>query len=82
MRTVSVRVNGSLARQLGSARLQTTLPEGATVGDLLDALCRQYPTSSNLIRRAIPVIQGSHVSAHAELPADREVSLLMPVAGG
>lgn len=82
MKIISVRVNGALAQQIGSSRIQVALPEGATVADLLDALSRQHPTSSDLIRRAIPVIQGSHVSPEATLPAGQQISLLMPVAGG
>lgn len=82
MKTVSVRVNGVLAQQIGSSHIQVAVPDGATVADLLDALCRQHPSSRDLIRRAIPVIQGSHVSPGATLPAARQISLLMPLAGG
>ncbi|HSM57511.1 MAG TPA: MoaD/ThiS family protein [Candidatus Sulfomarinibacteraceae bacterium] len=82
MKTISVRVNGALAQQIGSSHVQVALAEGHTVADLLDALCRQHPSSSDLIRRAIPVIQGNHVSPDAALPAGHQISLLMPVAGG
>jgi molybdopterin synthase catalytic subunit len=82
MSLVTVRVNGVLAQEVGTSRLQLDLPQDATVADLLDAMCRRYPTSSEPIRRAIPVIGGNHVSPSATVPAGREVSLLMPVSGG
>lgn len=82
MGLVTVRVNGILAQQVGSSRLQLELSEDATVADLLDAMCRHYPASTEPIRRAIPVISGNHVSPAAPVPEGKEVSLLMPVSGG
>ena len=41
--TVNVRFSAALARSAGTPRLQMALPEGATVGDLLDQLAAAQP---------------------------------------
>ena len=41
--TVNVRFSAALAQSAGTPRLQMPLPEGATVGDLLDQLAAAQP---------------------------------------
>lgn len=80
--TVPVRAGGGLAHDLGAARLAVTLPEDATVADLLADLRRQHPRAAQRLALAIPVIAGQAVAADAPLAAGQEVALLMPVSGG
>lgn len=82
MLTIPVRLNGQLMTTIGAPRLSFSLPEPATVADLLDALAAQYPTAAGLLRQAIPVIGGQHVTPAASLVEAAEVALLMPIAGG
>ena len=78
---VPVRFSAGLAQEIGSPRLSIDVPDGATVADLLRQLHTAYPDASRL-STALAVINGQYVSNTATLPADREVALLLPVAGG
>ncbi|MFN8497063.1 MAG: MoaD/ThiS family protein [Anaerolineae bacterium] len=78
---VPVRFSAGLAQEIGSPRLSVEVPEGATVADLMSQLYATYPDAPRL-PTALAVINGQYVSSTAALPADREVALLLPVAGG
>ncbi|NLF63214.1 MAG: MoaD/ThiS family protein [Chloroflexi bacterium] len=82
MFTIPVRLNGQLMTTIGAPRLSLTLPEQATVADLLDVLAVQYPAAARLLRQAIPVVAGQHVTPATSLAGASEVALLMPIAGG
>ena len=79
---VSVRLSGDLAQQVGTARLQVTLAENATVADLVAHLRQLHPLAVARIDIAVPIIAGQHVSPTTKLAAGQEVALLLPVAGG
>lgn len=79
---INVRINGELARDLGTSRLQVGLAESATLADLLDQLRQQYPRSSPKFDNAIPFSAGQHLAPTASLADGQEIALLMPVAGG
>ena len=82
MPTISVRLNGQLAATIGAPRLPLPLPDHASVGHLVSALAEQYPQAAQLVTRAIPVVEGRHVSAATLRAGTSEVALLMPLAGG
>lgn len=82
MLTISVRLNGQLLTTIGAPRLSLSLPAEATVAELLDALTARYPAAAQLLRQAIPVIGGQHVTPATALAGAAEVALLMPIAGG
>jgi molybdopterin synthase catalytic subunit/molybdopterin synthase sulfur carrier subunit len=79
---INVRINGELARDLGTARLQVAVAEPATLADLLEQLRQQYPRSRPKLESAIPFSVGQHLPPTASLADGQEVALLMPVAGG
>ncbi|MDT8306573.1 MAG: MoaD/ThiS family protein [Anaerolineae bacterium] len=82
MIAVSVRLNGQLATTVGAARLQLSLPDHATVAHLVASLARQYPAAGELALRAVPIVDGRHVTPATPLVGVREVALLMPISGG
>lgn len=82
MIALSVRLNGQLATTVGTSRLHLSLPDHATVSHLLARLAEQYPAASQLVGRAIPVIDGRHATPARPLSGVAEVALLMPIAGG
>jgi molybdopterin converting factor small subunit len=82
MRSIPVRVNGVLAQRLGTSRLHVSLPEEATVGDLLETLRQTYPAAEDAVEKCVVVVGGKHVSPSKSSSENEEVSLLMPVAGG
>jgi molybdopterin converting factor small subunit len=58
-----------------------SLPEHATVADLVRHLSQTYPRASRLAA-ALPVVAGQYAAADHPLAAGVEVALLLPVAGG
>jgi molybdopterin converting factor small subunit len=82
MIAISVRLNGQLATTIGAPRLQITLPDHASVAHLVAALAEQFPQAAPLVARAVPVVEGRHVSAATPLSGTSEVALLLPIAGG
>lgn len=82
MKTVSVRVNGSLVETLGASRLMVQLPEQATVGDLVTELSERHPQTAVMLARAVAVSGGKHIEPSTVLSDNQEVALLMPIAGG
>ncbi len=82
MIAMTVRLNGQLATTIGAPRLQLSLPDHASVAHLVALLAEQYPQAAALVARAIPVVDGRHVSAATPLAGAGEVALLMPIAGG
>ena len=79
---VHVRINGALAQEIGTTRLQASLEDGMTVSDLLAWLCQQYPQSATKLNQAVPIVAGQHLPQTTVLVAGQEVALLLPVAGG
>lgn len=82
MKTISVRVNGSLAETLGASRLTVQIPQQATVGDLVTDLARRHPATADMLARAVVVTGGKHIEPSTVLSDNQEVALLMPIAGG
>lgn len=78
---VSVRFSAPLAQELGAPRLSLTLPDGATVADLVAILRSDHPRAERL-SAALPIIAGQYVPLDRPLAPDTEVALLLPVAGG
>jgi len=77
-----VRLNGALARAAGQARLAVTVPDGATVAELIAEVRRRYPAHAQALAVAVAVQGGRHVAGDARLVPGQEVALLLPVAGG
>lgn len=80
--TVNVRFSAALAQTAGTPRLQMSLPEGATVGDLLDQLAAAQPHLAGRIPHLVVAVGGSHTGRDEPLRDGQEVVLVMPAAGG
>ena len=79
---INVRLSAGMSQLIGNPRLIVTLPNEATVADLLKQLRSQYPVLEEKLTSAIPMISGRHVAQSERLTSDIEVALLLPVAGG
>jgi molybdopterin converting factor small subunit len=79
--TVFIRLGAGLDLGEGLTRLSVSLPEEATVADLLDHLRAQYPASARLAN-AVMVSNGEHISRSAPLSDGQELALLLPISGG
>ena len=79
---IFIRLNGTLAQSVGASRIQLTLPQAATIQEMLNILETRYPQAAKQIHLAIPVVNGIHQAKSIHLAPQQEVALLMPVAGG
>jgi molybdopterin converting factor subunit 1 len=71
------------ARDLGGADLiEVSLPEGATVGDLRQALAAQAPALARLLERSALAVNSEFAEESSPLPREPDVALLPPVSGG
>jgi MoaD family protein len=76
----SVRLFAALRDEAGASSVEA---EGATVGEVVDALCARFGTTFERIARAgSVVVDGERASADQRLRPDDEVALLPPVSGG
>ena len=77
---VHVRLFASYREAAGTNRLETSLPRGASVNDLLASLDTRLP----LLRQArgLVAVNHSYVQADTILHNGDEVALIPPVSGG
>ncbi|HSC90124.1 MAG TPA: MoaD/ThiS family protein [Gaiellaceae bacterium] len=78
---VTVRLSGPLIERLGH-RQGLQLDEGATVGDLLDALARDGRLEAGATDGLAVVAGGTIVPRGRTLADGDELDVLVPVAGG
>ena len=79
--TVSVRLFAGLRERAGTDRLELELPDGATVGELLDALAGT-PVGPLGPRQCVVAINREYADAGQPIAAGDEVALVPPVSGG
>jgi sulfur-carrier protein len=77
---VHVRLFASYREASGTNRLETPLPPGARVQDLLDILAAQLPALSRA--RGLVAVNQAYVAADTVLHDGDEVALIPPVSGG
>ncbi|MEM9984730.1 MAG: MoaD/ThiS family protein [Bacteroidota bacterium] len=75
-------ISYGIARDIvGSKELSYTLPDHASVADLLTKLASDYPTLAGLVSLKVAV-NGSYAAAAQEISEKDEVVLIPPVSGG
>jgi molybdopterin converting factor subunit 1 len=79
--TVSVRLFAGLRERAGTDRLDVELPDGATVGELLDALAGT-PVGPIGPRQCVVAVNREYADAGQPIAAGDEVALVPPVSGG
>jgi molybdopterin converting factor small subunit len=82
MMLIRVRLGAGLVLPAGNSRVSVSLPENATVADLLDHLRAEYPALTQKINAALPLVSGRPVTLSHRLAEAQEVALLLPAAGG
>lgn len=78
---VAIRTTGALRDVLGPRRA-LSLPDGATVADLLAFLGALDAAAADALGRAVVSIAGATVDRCHTLADGDEVALILPVAGG
>jgi molybdopterin converting factor subunit 1 len=82
MTTVSVRLFAGLHQLIGERVLEMRLPDGATVGQLRDALGAQYPVVQALLPTLVCAVDEDYVTPDHVLRDGDHVALIPPVSGG
>ena len=79
---IHVRFFASVREKLRRTEATCALPAGATVRDLLDQLCGDYPALAD-VRAALSIaVNREYVDAGHVLSDNDEVALIPPVSGG
>ena len=79
---VRLRFFASLRERLRRGEDACELPETATVADLWEVLCRQYPQLRELSGSISFAVNREYVEREHRLAANDEVALIPPVSGG
>jgi len=80
--TVRLRFFASLRERMKTGAAQRTLADGATVGDLWEALCRDRPDLEPLGGSMSFAVNREYVEREHRLADGDEVALIPPVSGG
>lgn len=80
--TITILLFAGLAERANEREIRLSLPEQATVRDLLQAAAEQYPSLSPLLGSCFVSINHEFAPAHQIIHAGDEIALLPPVSGG
>ena len=80
--SITVKLFAAYADAVGRSSVEISLPEGATVGDLLAEFRRRVPEAAALPERPLCAVNLAHVLAAHPLRNHDEVAILPPLAGG
>lgn len=67
---------------VGTDRMEMTLDDAATVGDLKQMLVEQFPSLMTLVEKSTFSVDQEYVQDSKLLYHDAEVGLIPPVSGG
>ena len=79
---LNVRFFASHQEAMGSERLTMEMPEGATVGQLLDRLVRDHPGLRQLEEHTMVAVNHEQAERDQKLHDGDEVAFYPPVSGG
>ncbi|MFD2370835.1 molybdenum cofactor biosynthesis protein MoaE [Brevibacillus sp. GCM10020057] len=80
--TVTILLFAGLAERVHERQIQLTLPEPATVRDLLEAVARQYPALAPLLGSCFVSVNHEYATPDQAIAPRDEIALLPPVSGG
>ena len=78
--SVHVRLFASYREAAGTARLETPLPTGSRVGELLELLAQRIPVLK--AAKGMIAVNQTYVGTDVELHDGDEVAFIPPVSGG
>ncbi len=79
---VTVRYQGIIADMLQRKSQQISMPDGATVDDLLATLAFNDDHAQSILKQTRAFIDGKQADRAAPLPDGAEVIFMRPIAGG
>jgi molybdopterin synthase catalytic subunit len=79
---VKVKFFAMLRERAGTGEAMIDIEEGATIGDLWDALKKNYPKLAPVNMRLLYAVNRNYVKADHALLENDEVAFIPPVSGG
>ncbi len=79
---VKVRFFAVLRERVGASEITKEITEGSTVGDLWEALQREYPKLAPAQRALLYAVNRDYVGVSRVLKDQDEVAFVPPVSGG
>lgn len=79
---ITVRYFAAAADAAGCTSESVELPDGATVGDVVDELCRRHGEPMARVVSVAAFLMDSELTRDRSLPASSQVDVLPPFAGG
>jgi len=79
---IAVKLFARLREIAGAGKLERELPDGATVGELVSALCAEFPRLADLTPRTIISVNREFGTPDSQLHDGDEVAIFPPVSGG
>mgnify|MGYP001038463078 CR=1 FL=1 len=80
--TITILLFAGLAEKANQREIRLTLPEQATVRDLLQAVAEQHPALSPLLNSCFVSVNREYATPDRVISASDEIALLPPVSGG
>ncbi|QRG66177.1 molybdenum cofactor biosynthesis protein [Brevibacillus choshinensis] len=80
--TVTILLFAGLAERANEREIRLTLPEQASVRDLLEAVAEQHPVLAPLLGSCFVSINHEYAASDRIIGKDDEIALLPPVSGG
>ena len=81
-RSLRVLLFAAVREAVGASELAIPVPEPATAGAVLDALCARAPSLRAYVPSLRVAVNGSYVALDEAVRAGDEVAVIPPVAGG
>jgi molybdopterin converting factor subunit 1 len=79
---LTIELFAVLRQRLSAQKITVTLPEGATVGQLLAYLPKSYPDLAPLLSSVSVAVNMSYATADDVLGEKDQIALIPPVSGG
>ncbi len=80
--TVTVELFAMLSQAVNAREVTITLPDGATVGQLLSHLPKTYPALAPLLASVSVAVNMSYAMVDDILTENDQIALIPPVSGG
>lgn len=80
---ISILLYANLKEKAGTGRLDMSIPEGSTVGDLKKLVKERYPALGPQLANVVVLVNKHHIFLDSDvIPPNASVTFLPPIAGG
>jgi len=82
MHTVKILFFATLRDYVGSKSVELEIPEGTTIGGLMDMLATTYPRLEKVKESMMAAINREYAAETQVIPLTAEIAFFPPVSGG